>query len=92
MNILYCSLFYSIIISYYCTACTAFLDAFLNYITYICQAICRLYLNRCKAIVEEAKQLKDDVRDVAGGVREGMQLTKQDLQDGFRGSSKVGGF
>ena len=38
-------------------------------------------ISTCKAIVEEAKQLKDDVRDVAGGVREGMQLTKQDLQD-----------
>ena len=38
--------------------------------------------------MEEAKQLKDDVRDVAGGVREGMQLTKQDLQDGFRGEFK----
>ena len=31
--------------------------------------------------MEEAKQLKDDFSDVAGGVREGMQLTKQDLQD-----------
>jgi len=38
-----------------------------------------------QAIVEEAKQLKDDVRDVAGGVREGMQLTKQDLQEQTRG-------
>ena len=33
-----------------------------------------------KAIVEEAKLVTDDVRDIAGGVREGMQLTKQDLQ------------
>ncbi|CAE7818246.1 unnamed protein product [Symbiodinium sp. CCMP2592] len=33
-----------------------------------------------QAIVEEAKLVTDDVRDIAGGVREGMQLTKQDLQ------------
>ena len=33
-----------------------------------------------EAIVEEAKLVTDDVRDIAGGVREGMQLTKQDLQ------------
>ena len=33
-----------------------------------------------QAIVEEAKQFKDDVKDVAGGVKEGMELTKQDLK------------
>ena len=63
-----------------CTACTAFLHEFLNYITLISIDLSALS-QRCKAIVEEAKQLKDDFSDVAGGVREGMQLTKQDLQD-----------
>eukprot|EP00933_Yihiella_yeosuensis_P062115 TRINITY_DN65050_c0_g1_i1.p1 TRINITY_DN65050_c0_g1~~TRINITY_DN65050_c0_g1_i1.p1 ORF type:complete len:505 (+),score=140.44 TRINITY_DN65050_c0_g1_i1:57-1571(+) len=33
-----------------------------------------------KALAEEAKLVKEDVRDIAGGVREGMQLTKQDLE------------
>ena len=32
--------------------------------------------------MEEAKQLTSDARDVAGGVREGMELTKQDLKAG----------
>lgn len=34
--------------------------------------------------MEEAKQVKDDMRDIAGGVREGMQLTKQDLEETMR--------
>ncbi|CAK9104536.1 unnamed protein product [Durusdinium trenchii] len=44
------------------------------------------FLNKARqAIVEEAKQVKDDMRDIAGGVREGMQLTKQDLEEQTRG-------
>lgn len=42
-----------------------------------------------QAIVEEAKQVGDDMRDIAGGVREGMQLTKQDLEDWAPGSINI---
>lgn len=44
------------------------------------------FLSKAKqAIVEEAKQLTSDARDVAGGVREGMELTKQDLKEHTKG-------
>lgn len=44
------------------------------------------FLSKAKqAIVEEAKQLSSDARDVAGGVREGMELTKQDLKEHTKG-------
>jgi len=33
-----------------------------------------------KALVEEAKHVTEDVRDIAGGVREGMQLARDDLK------------
>jgi hypothetical protein len=38
-----------------------------------------------KAIVEEARLVTEDVRDLGHGVREGMNLTKQDLEASWRG-------
>ncbi|CAJ1400364.1 unnamed protein product [Effrenium voratum] len=38
-----------------------------------------------QAIVEEAKLLSEDAKDIAGGVREGMQLTRQDLKASTKG-------